>query len=136
MTDAPTGLALPLRKVPWGYFTPRSRVDVAWSNIVQDVFTPQGSQPNNRSDGSGLYLLVFDPSDEFLAHSIIQCIRDAASRRNEVTVKTVTVTYDETRARANVTVVLAMPGIPKDETRSIDVPLSTRNIYQGSENRK
>ena len=124
-----TGLALPIRSQPYGYFSVRSALDVAWSDVIQAIFTPVGSQPMNRGYGSGLHLFLFDPSDEYLATAIIQCIREAVNKYTTgVKVENIQVTFNNSPS-ARVEVKLSMPGIKEGDVRFIDIPLSTRNMY-------
>lgn len=57
------GLALPATRGPQGVFASKNAFDVAWGDLLLAVFTPRGSRPMDRSFGSTLYELLFEPID-------------------------------------------------------------------------
>lgn len=53
-----SGLGFPAQKIP-GYFKPKVRVDVAWSDLLIALFIPRGSRVMRRTVGSRLRDLLF-----------------------------------------------------------------------------
>jgi len=73
------GLALPTRRGAGGYFPSASQIDVAWSDLMIALFTPQNGRPMNRSFGTTLYDLLFEPiAAEFELVKLV--VRDTATR--------------------------------------------------------
>lgn len=56
------GLALPPLRTRGGYFASKGKYDVVWGDVLLTLFTPIGSRPGNRSFGSALTRVLFDPS--------------------------------------------------------------------------
>lgn len=73
------GLALPARRGSGGYFPSASPADVAWGDLLLAILTPQNGRPMNRSFGTTLYQLLFEPiAEEFELVKMV--IRDTAAR--------------------------------------------------------
>ena len=56
------GIGLPALQGPGGVFASKNKYDVAFSDLITAVFTPIGSRPMNRSFGSAVHNVLFDPS--------------------------------------------------------------------------
>lgn len=72
------GLALPAIRSAGGYFASKNRYDVAWGDLLRAIFTPIGSMPMNRTFGSGIWGILFEPNIEESAAEVNFIIRDAA----------------------------------------------------------
>jgi phage baseplate assembly protein W len=75
-----SGIGLPLLRRGGGYFAPKTKYDVAFSDILHAVFTPAGSRPMSREFGSAVHLLLFEPSSLTLKRQIDYVIRQAVSK--------------------------------------------------------
>ena len=56
------GLGLPALRSTGGYFTSKTRLDVAWGDLLLAIFTPIGVRVMRRTFGSSLHELLFDPN--------------------------------------------------------------------------
>lgn len=56
------GLGLPALRATGGYFTSKTRLDVAWGDLLLALFTPIGVRSMRRTFGSSLHELLFDPN--------------------------------------------------------------------------
>lgn len=56
-----SGLALPALRTFGGYFSTKTKYDVAWSDLMIALFCPLGGKPMNRNFGSALHDILFDP---------------------------------------------------------------------------
>lgn len=63
-------IAFPLVKGAEGLLTPRSGTDLVWSKFIYAFLCPKGTRVMNRTFGSNLYKLLFNPADELLAADI------------------------------------------------------------------
>ena len=72
------GLALPMVRVPGGYFQSKNELDTAWGDLMQAVLTPIGSRPFARDFGSRLHEVIFEPEGQLNAPLIRETIRSAA----------------------------------------------------------
>ena len=75
------GIALPATKGPGGYFQTKGVRDVAWGDLMQAIFTPQGSRPMNRAFGSVLHEQLFEPVVDLVDDGVIDfVVREAVSQ--------------------------------------------------------
>jgi phage baseplate assembly protein W len=63
-----------------GYFRSADRYDLAWSDLLIALLTPIGSQPMNRSFGSGLSRLLFSPADTDCVQVVRMTVEDTVSK--------------------------------------------------------
>ena len=72
------GLALPAIRSKGGYFASKSPHATAFGDLMLAIFTPIGSRPMNRTFGSGLNSILFEPNLADLASTAEFIVRDAA----------------------------------------------------------
>lgn len=74
------GLALPALRLRGGYFASKSPHDTAWGDLLLTLFTPIGGRFMNRTFGSGLNRVLFEPNLPSLASTAEFIIRDTAAK--------------------------------------------------------
>lgn len=74
------GLALPAIRTRGGYFASKSPHDTAWGDLMLAIFCPIGSRFMNRTFGSALHRLLFEPNTADLSVQAEYLIRDAAQK--------------------------------------------------------
>lgn len=75
-----TGLALPAVRTAGGYFVSKRDIDVVWGSVILAIMTPVGSRWMNRSYGSHVAEVLFEPTDAVLVSALTEYINDAASK--------------------------------------------------------
>jgi len=71
------GLALPALRSIGGYFASKGKYDVAWGDVMLTLFTPIGSRPGNRSFGSALVKVLFDPAVSYQTERVRYIISES-----------------------------------------------------------
>jgi phage baseplate assembly protein W len=74
------GLALPAVRTVGGYFASKNRYDTAWGDLLLAIFVPVGSRPGNRSFGSALHRVLFEP-DVLQKQQMVRHIIDETAAR-------------------------------------------------------
>lgn len=74
------GLALPAIRTRGGYFASKSPHDTAWGDLMLAIFCPIGSRFMNRTFGSGLHTVLFEPNSSDLSSRAAFVVQDAAQK--------------------------------------------------------
>jgi phage baseplate assembly protein W len=112
MAKSFVGLALPAVRDA-GYAASRSTEDRAYGDLLIALFTPRGARPMDRSFGTILTELLFDPGAEQDDPTISYVVRDAAARYvPQVDVGTVQVTPVVEQGKKGVRIVFSLASDP------------------------
>jgi phage baseplate assembly protein W len=113
------GFALPAIRSSGGYFTSRRDIDCAWGDLLIAIMTPIGGRFMNRSFGSGLSTVLFDPSDNVVIGMVSQYINDAAVKHCPyVKIRNIDVSLD--KKKINVKVTFSLAGVQADKLMTLD----------------
>lgn len=74
------GLALPAIRTRGGYFASKSPHDTAWGDLMLAIFCPIGGRFMNRTFGSGLHSILFEPNFTNLVGQARFVIEDTAQQ--------------------------------------------------------
>ena len=74
------GLGLPAIRTRGGYFASKSPHDVAWGDLMLAIFCPINGRFMNRTFGSGLDDVLFEPNIRELASTAELVIQDTAQK--------------------------------------------------------
>jgi phage baseplate assembly protein W len=74
------GLALPALRELGGYFRSADRYDTAWSDLMIALFTPIGSRIGERSFGSAVTAVLFEPNTQDNAAHLEQLVYETTAQ--------------------------------------------------------
>ncbi len=77
---ATVGLALPAIRTAGGYFVSKNEYDAAWGNLILALQCPTGGRPMQRTFGSNLAKILFDPVDDASRQLVVRSIVQAAAQ--------------------------------------------------------
>lgn len=111
-------VTFPIVRGAEGLLTPKSGIDLVWSKFVYAFICPQGSRAMDRSFGSLLYSLLFNPEDALLIADITaEANRIQQTYVPEMTILKVDVVFNST----NVSITIYFSTADQTATKTVNV---------------
>jgi phage baseplate assembly protein W len=118
------GLGFPTLKGGQGYFHPKEKYDVAWSDLLLSIFTAPESRPINRSFGGRIRELLFAPQSEIDEAVVAYALKETVDR-NAPHLKVHQVKVRQERQGVNIEVTFSLTAETANPVRrSVTVPKS------------